>query len=303
MTEHLDVLIVGAGISSISEIPGVSRMPTPLDAARRALCLLSLLFSAAQVQASDGTPPTTVGDLPALKEGVHEALIERVNQAQSREYESVLQSLDAFMNAHPKDADVAVERCRFVGHFGGLEDAPIESAIDRSDECTEELKHAAFPDEAPVELYLLELLWGEEAAKRGQSLLPPSTHWEPKRRARLHEQLANIYSTTDVMKAGPHATAAIRLNPRSSARLVAAEYLILIGSKAAALRTVQEMPREDWNAWNLAEAVKLLVGMEAAGAANRLVEAIQRSLWMCVLGCYWRGLCFRAAPSMPHAAS
>jgi uncharacterized protein len=248
-------------------------MPTPFDAARRALCVLAVLFSAAQALASDGAPPTAASDLPAFREGVHEALIERVNQAQSREYESVLESLDAFIKAHPKDADVAVERCRFVGHFAGLEDAPIESAIDRSDECSEELEHAAFPDEAPVELYLLELLWGEEARKRGQDLLPPSTHWEPKRQARLHEQLAALYSTTDVMKAGPHATTAIRLNPHSSVRLVAAEYLIRIGSKAAALRMVQEMPREDWNAWNLAVAVKLLAGMEAAGAANRLIEA------------------------------
>jgi hypothetical protein len=232
-----------------------------------------VLLSAAQVHASGRTPPTTAADLPAFEAGVHEALIERVNQAQSREYESVLESLDAFVKAHPKNADVAVERCRFVGHFAGLEDVPIESAIDRSEECNEELEHAAFVDEAPVELYLLELLWGEEARKRGQELLPPSIHWEPKRRARLHEQLANFYSTTDVMKAGPHATTAIRLDPDSSVRLVAAEYLIRIGSKAAALRMIQEMPKQRWDAWKLAVAVKLLVGMEAAGVANRLVEA------------------------------
>jgi membrane protease YdiL (CAAX protease family) len=250
-------------------------MPTPFDAARRALCLLAVLFFAMPAQASDQAPSTTVADLPSFKEGVHEALIERVNQAQSREYESVLESLDAFMQTHPKDADVAVERCRFVGHFAGLEDAPIESAIDRSDECQEELKHAVFSDEAPIELYLLELLWGDEAKERAQSLLSPSIHWEPKRRARLHEQLADLYSSTDVMKAGPHATTAIRLDPHSSVRLVAAEYLIRIGAKAAALRMVQEMPKEDWNAGNLSVAVKLLVGMEAAGAANELVKANQ----------------------------
>ena len=246
-------------------------MPTPLDAARRTLCVLAVLFSAMQVQASDGAPAAT--ELPAFKEGVHDALVERVNQAQSREYESVLGSLDAFVKAHPADADVAVERCRFVGHFAGLEDAPIESAIERSEECTKELENAAFSDEAPVELFLLEQLWGEEAQKRGRDLLPPSTHWEKNRQARLHEHLANVYSSTDVMKAGPHAVTAIRLDPKSTVRLVAAEYLILIGSKAAALRMVQEMPGEQWNAWNLGVAVKLLVGMEAADAANRLVEA------------------------------
>jgi uncharacterized protein len=248
-------------------------MPTPFDPPRRALCALAVLFAAAQVLASDGAPPATATDLPAFEEGVHEALVERVNQAQTREYESVLESLDAFAKAHPKDADVAVERCRFVGHFAGLEGAPIEAAIERSEQCTEELEHAAFPNEAPVELYLLERLWGEEAEQRGRDLLPPSTHWEPKRQARLHEQLANLYSDTDVMKAGPHAITAIRLDPRSDVRLVAAEYLIRIGSKAAALRVVQEMPSEDWNAWNLGVAVKLLVGMEAGDAANRLIEA------------------------------
>lgn len=250
-------------------------MPTPFDAAWRALCVLAVLCSATQVEASDGASSRTAADLPPFREGVHEALVERVNQAQEREYERILGSLDAFVKAHPEDGDVAVERCRFLAYFASLEDAPIESALERSDQCTEELEHGAFSDEAPVELYLLEQLVGEKAKGRARDLLPPSIHWEPRRQARLHEQLADLYST-DVMQAGPHALESVRLDPRSSARLVAAEYLARIGSKAAAVQTIQEMPRENWNTWNLSTAVKLLVGLKAAVAANRLIEANPR---------------------------
>ena len=251
-------------------------MPTPFHIPARALCVLAALFLAAQVQASDAPPPTyATAELPAFNEGVNEALIERVNQAQSREYDSVLASLDDFMKAHPQDGAVAVERCRFVAHFASLEDAPIKSAVERSEACNKDLETAVFPNDAPVELYLLENLWGDEAKNRGQSLLSPSKLWEPKWRARLHEQIADLYSASDVMKAGPYALTAVRLNPQSSVRLVAAEYLIRIGSKAAALRMIQDMPKESWNAWNLSIAVKLLIGMDAVDAANTLVEAEQ----------------------------
>ncbi len=228
------------------------------------------------MQAADApTPAPATAELPAFNEGANEALIERADQAQSREYDSVLASLDDFMKAHPQDAAVAVERCRFVAHFASLEDAPIESAVDRSEECNKDLETAVFPNDAPVELYLLENLWGDEAKSRGLTLLSPRSSGSRSGGHACTSKMADLYSATDVMKAGPYALTALRLNPQSSVRLVAAEYLIRIGSKAAALRMIQEMPKESWNAWSLSIAVKLLIGMDAVDAANTLVEADQ----------------------------
>jgi membrane protease YdiL (CAAX protease family) len=200
-------------------------------------------------------------------------LIEQVDKAQTHEYETALKSFDDFIGTHPADIAAAVERCRFIGHFAAAEDSAIESAYDQSDECVDALEHSKFADSAAVQLYLFEQKWGESATTTGESLVRKSAKWTPEQRSQLHERLASLYSSTDVIKAGAHALSAIRLNPQSDVRLIAAEYLIRIGAKAAAIRTIDGMPQDKWTSWELASAVKLLVGMGAAKDANRLVES------------------------------
>jgi membrane protease YdiL (CAAX protease family) len=200
-------------------------------------------------------------------------LIEQVDQAQNHEYETALASFDDFIGTHPTDVAARVERCRFIGHFAAAEDSAIESAYEQSDACIEALEHSKSADSAAVQLYLFEQKWGDAALKTGEALVKQSQKWTPEQRSQLHERLASLYSSSDVIKAGAHALSAIRLNPQSDVRLIAAEYLIRIGAKTAAIRTIDAMPRDKWTPWELASAVKLLVGMGAAQDANRLVES------------------------------
>lgn len=211
--------------------------------------------------------------LPPLKEGVHEPLIERVNQGQVREYSEIVKLFDAHLAAQPSDIPVAVERCRFIEYFAGSEDDVIESSIKDYEACNQGLKQSAFAGDPLVQLYLLEQKYGDEGIARGEALLRGSKEWSAWHKARLHERLSELYSSRDVMKAGPHAVQALRIDPDANGRLIAAEYLIRAGAKAKAVTVLEEMPAEKWHAWHLSSAVKLLVGAEVASAAHRLVEA------------------------------
>ena len=229
------------------------------------------LMAAAAVHAANSAGGTTAG-LQSLEETGSEPLIERVNKAQEREYGAVIAEIDAYVAAHPNDVVAAVERCRFIEHFADAEDVVIESASEEFDGCADDLGKGAFAEAAAVKLYQLERQWGEGARKQAEILLPQAAKWTPRQQAELEEHLANLYARQDLIKAGAHAARAIRLKPDSSVRLIAAEYFIRIGAKAAAVRTIEAMPQDQWNAWNLARAVDLLLGVEAATAAQRLLD-------------------------------
>ena len=83
----------------------------------------------------------------------HLRFAERVNVAQTTDYQAVLAAYDLHRQIHPADVRSQIERCRFIESFAYLEDATIESATDDLETCRERLKTGPLAQDADVLLY------------------------------------------------------------------------------------------------------------------------------------------------------
>ena len=241
-------------------------MTRPILAITHLVAAAGLLFTSSVALAADASL------LPPVEEGMYKTLVDQVSAGQTHEYQQTLAAFDSYIAAHPTDAVAVVERCRFIDQFAAAEDLTVESASDDAEACTEGLKGGPLADSAPAHLYLLGQTYGDEAIRAGEALLPASANWTPRQQASLHERLAAAYARKDLIKAGPHAMTATRLDNKTGVRLIAAEYLIRIGAKAAAIHMIEEMPPEQWTVLTLSDAVNFLIGLDAASTAERLLQ-------------------------------
>jgi membrane protease YdiL (CAAX protease family) len=206
-------------------------------------------------------------------EGIHERLVTTVGTAETEAYRAIVEEFDVYLKANSDDSIALVERCRFISNFAYREDETIASAYEDSEACIEELADGKQSLRPEVKLFLLEQKWGDEAVHEAERLLASAKSWPASRRAALHARLSQLYELSDPNKAGRHATAAVELDPGTDVQIAAATYQLRIGAKRKAVELISTLPQDGWNAWNLEQAVDLLLKAGDVGTAYQLVEA------------------------------
>ena len=244
---------------------------------RAAAAVVAVLLGAV---AQSDTPPVATAEPAGFPEGVHDTLAKRVAASESAAYHAILDEFDRHLTAHPADAVAAVEKCKFIANFTESDDGPyVESAETDLESCRTDLEDAAVATNEVVKLYAAESKWGDAGAKAGEALLKEAdaNHWTAAHRAALHEHLQGIYRSTDKkgVKAGEHALAAVELNPASTSRLAAAEYLVRIGAKTRAVALLRPSDTTKWNEWQLETVAGLLVNAGAVPLAREVIEKQQ----------------------------
>src|SRR5688572_18502314 len=103
-----------------------------------------------------------------------ESGVAHVTQAKASAYSHVLTQFDAAIRAQPRDAAIAVARCRFIDNFTNDEYGEyVESAPADFEACADALQ-SKWTNEPVAQLFALERLWGEEAVEQGEKLVAGS---------------------------------------------------------------------------------------------------------------------------------
>jgi len=201
----------------------------------RAFLLQALVFAGYLNAAVNESPASDVSpDKKAMAaygmEGQYKLLVERVTRAQADQYGVIVAEYDEYVAAHPDDVVARIEKCRFIRQFSDSEDFPIEAAADDAERCDEALRVATFDNDARVQLYLLDQMYGEALVTQAERLLPESYPWPQPLRARLYEKLADGHRTKNPDLAASELANAVQLDPLSSRRVQVAHHLVKPGA-------------------------------------------------------------------------
>ncbi len=225
-------------------------------------------------QAADGMAANLGHD--AFPEGVHKALVDRVNASQTASYADVLKEFDRYLSKNPADAVAAVEKCKFIGNFADQEDQTVASSSADLEACVADLADKPIEATEEARLYHLESEWGEDGIRDGEALLIEANAkpWSQAHRAALHEHLYSMYSNSpkQSLKAGEHAVAAVHLNPESKLRLAAAEYLVKTGAHNPALALLTPTDTVKWSEWQVGKVATLLIKLGNLPMAREVIE-------------------------------
>ena len=239
-----------------------------MNTTRTTTLLLALCFTANLATAADSAPIDIERDFGP---GSHEHFTERVNEAQSTDYQAVLTGYEARHEAYPDDVFSEIERCRFIESFAYSEDTVIESATEDLETCREALRSGPHANQVDVLLYGVESSWGEKSLPAAQALIPKSEHWSPGQRAALYELLAERTQWQDAQLAASYAVRAVDLNPGSRVLLIAVNRWVQLGAKDRARRLLTGAPPTAWERVSRSEAAKVLINLgDPKGAASIL---------------------------------
>jgi membrane protease YdiL (CAAX protease family) len=214
---------------------------------------------------------------PALVAPTPESGVAHVTQAKVAAYRSVLEQFDAAIRAQPRDAAIAVARCRFIENFTDEDYGEyVESAPDDFEACAKNLE-SKWPNEPDAQLFALQRLWGEEAVEQGEKLVAVSKDWpKPLRRALLSKVSEALQGEDQPERAGELAVMAAFLGEPSSVA-TAVTHLARRKEFAAATALLRDAPLADgaWPARKRIEAALALPDPQAALAELRRYAGAQ----------------------------
>jgi hypothetical protein len=191
--------------------------------------------------------------------GSHERFTERVNQAQSTDYQAVLAAYDARLEAHRDDVTSEIERCRFIETFAYSEDMIIDSAARGSRPVPRVAEQGSAREFVDVLLYGVESNWGEDKLPGAQALIAQSKNWTPRQRATLYELLAERTQWKDQDLAADYAVSAVDIDPASRVLLIAVNHWVQMGAKERARRLLVEAPTQVWDTVSRSQAARILI--------------------------------------------
>ncbi len=199
--------------------------------------------------------------------GSHERFTERVNSAQTTDYQTVLAAYESRRKAHPDEVLSQVERCRFIETYAYSDDGVIDSSGDDLEQCRTELNSGPHAENIDVLLYGVESNWAEDGLPAAQALIPKSQQWSKQQRARLFELLTMRVQWKDAELAASYAVRAVELDPASSVLLTAVERWVKLGAKDRARRLLVDAPPAAWEKVSRTLAAKLLIDIGDPQAA------------------------------------
>lgn len=206
-----------------------------------------------------------------------ESGVAHVTQAKASAYRHVLTQFDAAVRAQPRDAAIAVARCRFIDNFTDEEYGEyVESAPADFEACADALQ-STWPNQPAAQLFALERLWGEEAVEQGEKLVADSKDWPaPLRRALLTKVSEALQGEDQPERAGELAVMAARLGEPSTVA-TAVNHLAKRKDFAAATALLRDAPLADgaWPARKRIEAALALPDPQAALAELRRYAGAQ----------------------------
>lgn len=200
-------------------------------------------------------------DAPTPESGARQ-----VQERKAAAYREVLEAFDAAMRSASGDAFIAVARCRFIGQFTDDEYGEwVESAPDDFESCRESLD-SRWAKEPVAQLFALEQLWGEEAAKQGEKLLTQADGWPASLRRELLTKVSEAQERQGKdTRAGELAEMAVHLGEPSRAA-VAVNYLTSRKRYSEAARLLASAPPAT-QAWHAKARIEAALGLpdRAAG--------------------------------------
>ena len=127
----------------------------------------------------------TSKELPEdFSRGSDERLIKAIEGARTEGYQSVAVAYAQACTMHPRDAQLALERVRFIDHFADAEDNPIEQAGTDHDAAVEYLT-THFPEAPGTILYQMGQAYGEEVEEKARAHEHQIARWPAEDRARF----------------------------------------------------------------------------------------------------------------------
>jgi CAAX protease family protein len=202
----------------------------------------------------------------------HVRFAERVNVAQTTDYQAVLAAYEAHRASHPDDVRSQIEHCRFIENFAYVEEQAIESANDDLTACRTRLKSGLLQADVDVLLYGVESSWEEKSVDAATGLIAKAEFWKDEQQAKLFELLAERTRWKDSEAAADYAMRALELDPGTSVLLVAVERWVQLGAKDKARKALMNAPERTWERVSRAEAAKILLSLGDSKAAADLLR-------------------------------
>jgi len=201
----------------------------------------------------------------------------RVEASKLAEYRKVLAAYDGALQASPRDASLAVDRCRFIAKYTDDEYGDyVDSAPDEFRACQEALE-TQWKDAPPAQMFGLEQLWGEAAIERGEELLKGADRWPPEVRRALLAKVSEAQEDEDPDRAGELAVQAVRLGEASRVPR-AVRYLASRRQYAEAGRLLAGAPAAT-DAWTARQRVEAALELPDRQASLRELKRYHGGEW------------------------
>jgi hypothetical protein len=203
--------------------------------------------------------------------------IERFEGARDRARAEIVAEYDTKLAGTPDDAQVAVERCRFLiasaasdDEFGSEEDAP-------SADCVAELD-ARFPHSGAAVAFRITQLWGSEAVEYGAARLrDEKINFSPAERSAVLATIANRQRAAGLLEeANEAAIAAESFDPKFDPSVFIAEYQRSIDQPELAVQALERRLSEDQDRERLLDKARILLDLNAGKLARRAIDAAKR---------------------------
>jgi len=217
----------------------------------------------------------------------HQVFLKQLEHSKTSIYEEVLQQYDDYLQAHPTDVDIHLEKCRFVQNAFYDDYDDYNPKKDEFDSCAAELIRL-FPSHPKVFVFQSSHLWGDtllatlEAAS--EAIDQRGKEWSSNDRATIYLGLARYYFGEDShTKALKQMDLACRYNDSLETIVLRAQiYMELEDNDRAVQALKTNLDTAGQELWELRQRATLLVELEdftTALEVYQLLEAVD-STWI-----------------------
>ncbi|MDB5284775.1 MAG: family intrarane metalloprotease [Bacteroidota bacterium] len=203
----------------------------------------------------------------------HTFYLKSLTSARDSVYSYVLRKYDMYIQDHPADFLIAIERCRFTDKAYYDNDEDYNPKSDESSGCLEDLV-ARFPGVPEVLLYKAESLYGDSAKAFLQFIISDiddhPQKWEGKEIWQVYNKLANIYVQDKLPKpAIEYAKLAQKFNDTLDLTILLAEQYKELSQNNKAINVLVSKLDSTNKGWELSRKGKLLLELGDADDAVR----------------------------------
>ena len=181
--------------------------------------------------------------------GSNERLVKMIERAQEERYHEIVAAYAAACAAAPDNAELAVERVKFIDHFRDSEDTHIDSAESDHDEARRDLDER-FPSAPPAVLYRLETTYGRDFDRRAAEYVRQVERWPAPLAAKYYLLRAERADRDDkAATVREFAAQSYQRQPTPEAGILLAQSLVTLKRHPEAVRVLagsEFMSAPDW---------------------------------------------------------
>jgi membrane protease YdiL (CAAX protease family) len=210
----------------------------------------------------------------------HSIFINQLNNSSEILYKECIQKYDSYLEKHPTDVSVLIEKCKFVQLAQYNEDEEYNPNQEEFDSCLTYLTRL-YPMHPDVLLFQTSLSWADELKevfkKSEESIKNSPESWSKTNLGELYSKMADQFYNDEKMKpALEYIEKAISNDNKYENSIIYAKILIKLGKTDQALKAILNNPDTTKEIWSLKEKADLLLELKAYQEALKVFNMIDK---------------------------